>query len=166
MTGSMAWSNAYRCADGEYIIVACGEPQFWKNLCRALGREDLLHYMGAPEEEQEQGISEMAKVFITRTRDEWWEFLKDKDTCVAPVNTIKEALDDPQLRHRQMVLEIDHPTLGKVTQTGFPVKLSDTPARLRNLGRIVGFDTQAIMEGLLGYSQEEVRGLMERGAIK
>ncbi len=165
MTGSMAWSNTYKCADGEYIIIACGEAQFWKNLCRALEREDLLHYMGAREEEQEQGIREMSKVFLTRTRDEWWEFLKDKDTCVAPVNNIQEALDDPQLRHRQMVLELDHPTVGKVTQIGFPIKLSDTPARMKNLGKAVGFDTERIMEEL-GYSKDEVQSLAQKGAVK
>jgi len=165
MTGSMASSNTYKCRDGEYIVIACGEPQFWRNLCRALEREDLLFYHSAPEDKQEQGIKEMSKIFLTRTRDEWFAFLKDKDTCVAPVNSIEEALDDPQLRHRGMVLEIDHETLGKVTQIGFPVKLSDTPARLRNLGKVVGFDTQRIMEEL-GYSREDIRGLVQQGAIE
>lgn len=165
MTGSMAWSNVYECADGEYIIIACGEPQFWKNLCLALEREDLIRFRGASEEEQGQGIREMSKIFLTRTRDAWWNFLKDKDTCVAPVNSIREALDDPQLRHRRMVLEIDHPTLGRVRQVGFPVKLSDTPAQLKNLGNIVGFDTERIMEEL-GYRAEDVRELMHKGAIK
>jgi crotonobetainyl-CoA:carnitine CoA-transferase CaiB-like acyl-CoA transferase len=165
MTGSMAWSNVYRCVDGEYLIIACGEPQFWKNLCRALGREDLIRYRWAPEAEQESGIEEMSKIFLARTREAWWEFLKDKDTCVAPVNSIEEALDDPQLRHRQMVLELDHPTLGRVRQVGFPVKLSDTPAQMRNFGRVVGFDTGRIMEEL-GYQGEEVRSLIEKGAIR
>ncbi len=165
MTGSMAWSNTYKCADGEYLIVACGEPQFWKNLCRAIDRDDLLRYHGAREEEQEQGIRELSKVFLTRTRNEWWQFLKDKDTCVAPVNTIKEALDDPQVRHRQMVLEHDHPTLGKVTQIGHPIKLSHTPAQTKHLGKVVGSDTRKIMEEL-GYGREEVSTLMQKGAIK
>jgi crotonobetainyl-CoA:carnitine CoA-transferase CaiB-like acyl-CoA transferase len=165
MTGSMAWSNTYRCEDGEYMVIACGESQFWRHLCQALEREDLIHYHGASEEEQEQGIVEMSRIFLTKTRDQWWEFLRDKDTCVAPVNNIREALDDPQLRHRQMVLELDHPTLGRITQVGFPIKLSDTPAQLKNLGSIVGFDTEKIMEEL-GYEREEVRGLMQKGAVK
>jgi crotonobetainyl-CoA:carnitine CoA-transferase CaiB-like acyl-CoA transferase len=165
MTGTMAWSNIYRCADGQYLVIACGEAHFWKNLCRALERDDLIRYMGAPEEEQAQGITELSKIFLTRSRNEWWELLKDKNTCVAPVNTIGEAFDDPQLRFRQMVIEVDHPRIGKVTQIGFPIKLSDTPAEMQHLGRIVGFDTAKILEEL-GYSSDEVKELMEKGAVK
>ena len=75
MTGSTAWSNVYKCKDGRYLVIACGEQQFWKNLCKAIDREDLLRYHGAPPEAQDEGIKELAGVFVTRDRDEWWKFL-------------------------------------------------------------------------------------------
>jgi crotonobetainyl-CoA:carnitine CoA-transferase CaiB-like acyl-CoA transferase len=162
MTGLPAWSNIYKCKDGEYFVIACGEFQFWKNLCQALEREDLISYHSAPG--QEQGIKEVAKIFLTKTRDEWWDFLKDKDTCVAPVHNINEALNDPQVLHRQMVLEMNHPTLGMLKQIGFPVKLSETPAQIRSLGKVAGSDTQRIMEEL-GYSREDMERLGQEGAI-
>jgi crotonobetainyl-CoA:carnitine CoA-transferase CaiB-like acyl-CoA transferase len=162
MTGLPAWSNIYKCKDGEYFVIACGEFQFWKNLCLALEREDLISYHSAPG--QEQGIKEVAKIFLTKTRDEWWDFLKDKDTCVAPVHNINEALNDPQVLHRQMVLEMNHPTLGMLKQIGFPVKLSETPAQIRSLGKVAGSDTQRIMEEL-GYSREDMERLGQEGAI-
>jgi crotonobetainyl-CoA:carnitine CoA-transferase CaiB-like acyl-CoA transferase len=164
MTGLPAWSNIYKCKDGEYFVIACGEFPFWKNLCQALEREDLISYHSAPEQEQEQGIKEVAKIFLTKTRDEWWDFLKDKNTSVAPVHNINEALDDPQVLHRQMVLELDHPTLGRLKQIGFPVKLSETPARIRSFGKVVGSDTKRIMEEL-GYSREDMERLGQEGAI-
>jgi crotonobetainyl-CoA:carnitine CoA-transferase CaiB-like acyl-CoA transferase len=164
MTGLPAWSNIYKCKDGEYFVIACGEFQFWKNLCQALKREDLISYHSAPGQEQEQGIKEMAETFLTKTRDEWWDFLKDKDTCVAPVHNINEALNDPQVLHRQMVLEMNHPTLGMLKQIGFPVKLSETPARIRSLGKVAGSDTKRIMEEL-GYSREDMERLGQEGAI-
>jgi crotonobetainyl-CoA:carnitine CoA-transferase CaiB-like acyl-CoA transferase len=165
MTGLPAWSNIYKCKDGEYFVIACGEFQFWNNLCQAIGREDLISYHSAPPQEQGQGIRELAKVFLTKNRDEWWEFLKNKDTCVAPVYNINEALNDPQVLHRQMVLEMNHPTQGMLKQIGFPVKLSETPAQIRSLGKVVGSDTQRIMEEL-GYSREDTERLGKQGAIE
>lgn len=164
MTGLAAWSNVYQCKDGEYFVIACGEFQFWKNLCRALEREDLISYHGAPPEGQEPGIRELAGIFLTRTRDEWWDFLKNQDTSVAPVYNIDEALNDPQVRHRQMILDMSHPTLGPLKQIGFAVKLSETPARIKSIGKVVGSDTQKIMEEL-GYSREDIQRLTKEAAI-
>ena len=170
MTGNSISSHIFKCADGEYFLIACGEFHFWKNLCQALGKEELIPYYtgmnpGVMPEDQVKGIKELEKVFLTKTRDEWWNLLKDKNTCIAPVNNIKEALNDPQLRERQMVLETEHPTLGKITQIGFPVKLSATPARIKNLGHIMGADTKKIM-GELDYSQEDIKRLMKEDVIK
>jgi crotonobetainyl-CoA:carnitine CoA-transferase CaiB-like acyl-CoA transferase len=66
--------------------------------------------------------------------------------------------------YRKMVMEVKHPTLGTVKQIGFPVKLSDTPAQIRNLGKLSGSDTRQIMEEL-GYSQEDVQRLGQEGAV-
>jgi crotonobetainyl-CoA:carnitine CoA-transferase CaiB-like acyl-CoA transferase len=164
MTGMTAWSNVYKCKDGKYLVIACGEQQFWKNLCKALDREDLLHYHGAPAEAQARGIGELARVFITRDRDEWWDFLRDKDTCAAPVNDISEALVDPHLLHRRMILHMDHPRVGVFKQIGFPIKLSQTPAQVRTLGKVVGSDTEKII-GELGYSEADLARLRQAGAI-
>ncbi len=164
ITGAVAWSNVYKCKDGEYFSVACGEFHFWENLCRAIQREDLIAYHSYPPERQDKGIKALTEIFLTKTRDEWWEFFKDKDTCVAPVYYINEAVRDPQVLHREMVLERDHPTLGTVRQIGFPVKLSDTPARIKRLGTVVGSDTEKIMKEL-GYSREEIHRLQQEKAI-
>jgi crotonobetainyl-CoA:carnitine CoA-transferase CaiB-like acyl-CoA transferase len=163
-TGLPVWSNVYQCKDGEYFVIACGEIQFWKNFCRAIGREDLIPYHSALSLEQEKGIRDLAQVFLTKTRDEWWDFLKNKDTSVAPVYHVNEALNDPQVLYRRMVMEMNHPVLGMLKQIGFPVKLSETPARIRSLGRVAGADTQRIMEEL-GYSREERQRLGQEGAV-
>jgi crotonobetainyl-CoA:carnitine CoA-transferase CaiB-like acyl-CoA transferase len=163
-TGISASGHIYECKDGEYLVVACGEFQFWENLCRAIGKEDLIRYHRMPLNKQKPGIQELSKVFLTRTRDEWWDFLKNKDTCVAPVYYINEALDDPQILHRQMVLNLEHPSLGTLKQLGFPIKLSNTPAKIKRLGKTAGFDSQKIMEEL-GYSSEETQRLKKTGAI-
>ncbi len=164
MTGLCAWSNVYQCKDGEYFVVACKEFHFWKNFCEAIEREDLIPYHGAPPHEQDQGIKELSRVFLTRSRDEWWDYLKDKETSVAPVYNIDEAVNDPQILYRRMILELDHTTQGRLKQIGFPIKLSETPAQVRSLGKVVGADTQKILEEL-GYDQKGIERLREEGAI-
>jgi len=67
--------------------------------------------------------------FATKTRDEWFEILKQTDICAAPVYSLEEALRDPHNLARDMVIEVDHPKLGKVKHVGIGTKLSDTPAQ-------------------------------------
>lgn len=163
-TGAAPWANVYRCQDGEYITLGCLEPQFWENLCRAIGREDLIPFQNPVLDEADRIKSELARVFLTRTRDEWFEFFKDKDTCVGPVYYLNETFSDPQVLHRDMVMEIEHPEFGKIKQLGLPIKLSDTPGEIRSLGTPDGTHTQEILLKL-AYSQEEIKRLHELEAI-
>ena len=153
------------CKDGEYITIGCAEPRFWENLCRAIGRDDLIPFHNPPEEKKGWVVAELQKVFLTRTRDEWWDYLKQKDTCVGPVNNFTEAFADPQVRHRQMVLEFDHPRLGKVKQTGIPIKLSRTPGSVRSLGAPIGAHTDEVLSSL-GYAAPEIRKLRAGGVVE
>ena len=163
-TGSLPWINVYRCKDGEYITVATLEGHLYENLCRALGRDDLASKQRATPEENEKIRAAFAEIFLTRTRDEWWEFLKDKDTCVGPVYYLDETVADPQVRHREMVVEMTHPQLGTVRQLGIPVKLSETPGQIKSVGVPSGTDSRQILVEL-GYSDREIQSLHERGAI-
>jgi crotonobetainyl-CoA:carnitine CoA-transferase CaiB-like acyl-CoA transferase len=163
-TGGAPWGNIYRCKDGEYITLGCAEPHFWVNLCRALGREDLIPYHNPPEEKRDEVISSLAEIFLTKTREEWFEFFKDKDTCFGPVYYLNETFSDPQVLHRQMIIEQEHPKLGKVKQVGIPIKLSDTPGQIRNLGVPTGTHTDEVLIDL-GYSREEIQKLRKAKAI-
>lgn len=166
LTGGHPWTNVYRCKDGEYVTVACIEPQFWDTLCREFDREDLIRYQREPhtQEELDEVTEQLAEVFLTKTRDEWFEFFKGKEVCFGPVYYLNETFQDPQVRHREMVVELDHPTAGKVTQIGLPVKLSDTPAAIRSLGVPNGANTREILREL-GYTGEETSALVKSGAV-
>jgi len=163
-TGAVPNVQVYRCKDGKYFTVACFEPAFWENFCRLIGREDLIPYRLAPLGKSEKVIAEIQQVFLTRSRDEWETFFKDKEVCVSPVNNIAEMVEDPQVRHRQMVLEIDHPRLGKIKQLGIPVKLSDTRGEIKRLGVLPGTDTDDVLKGL-GYSDQELQRLRKEKAV-
>src|SRR5207247_3055496 len=121
----------YACADGRYLAVGANEPWFFDNLCRAMGGD---RFVGdhAPSPERSQEIRAFFRdAFLTRPRDEWFAYLFDKDVCVAPVYDIEEVAHDPQVRARQMIVEVPHPEFGAVRQVGLSLKLSETPGAIR-----------------------------------
>lgn len=163
LTGGAPYAQVLMCKDGEYITIGCAEPRFWENLCRAIGREDLIPLHDPHDGKKGWVIAELQKVFLTRTRNEWWEYLKQKDTCVGPVNSFPETFDDPQVRYRQMILEFDHPRVGKVKQMGIPIKLSGTPGSVRSLGAPDGTHTDEVL-AWLGYSGQQIE-LLRKGLV-
>jgi alpha-methylacyl-CoA racemase len=170
--GAYPYYGVYKTKDGKYISIGCVEPRFWENLCRALGKEEYIpycispeHFLHKPEGKKWQEISSyLKKVFKTRTREEWFELLTSKDVPTGKVYSLDEVFNDPQVLHRKMVLEIDHPTLGKVKQPGIAVKLSDTPGKLRTLAPIAGQNTEEILHEL-GYNKSQITKLRQSKVI-
>jgi crotonobetainyl-CoA:carnitine CoA-transferase CaiB-like acyl-CoA transferase len=164
LTGAAPDYNVYESQDGKYISVACLEPRFWENLCKILGREDLIAYQ-RNEEKKDEIFSAFSDIFRTRTRDEWLEILEQTDVCVAPVNTLDEVLADPQVLHRRMVVDIDSPTVGKVKQVGISVKLSETPGEIRSLAPFLGQHTEEVLTDL-GYSMDRIAEMRDKKVIQ
>ena len=108
--------------------------------------------------------ADFIKLFRTKTRDEWFELLKDKDIEIGKVYSIAELMNDPQIRHRQMIIEIEHPTEGMIKQTGIPIKLSATPGKIRRPSPSLGENTEEIMVEL-GYNQSDVNQLRQEGVV-
>jgi crotonobetainyl-CoA:carnitine CoA-transferase CaiB-like acyl-CoA transferase len=170
-TGQYAFYTTYETQDGKLLSVGCTEPWLWGNLCQALGRPDLSRYYRheghlerAPTAEERDVREQLQAIFRQRTRDAWLAFLAPKNVCIGPVNTPEEVFRDPQVQHRQMLLERQEPTVGSVRQVGIGVKLSDTPGRIRHLGPSLGQHTEAVLSRL-GYNQEEIDRLRQSQVI-
>jgi crotonobetainyl-CoA:carnitine CoA-transferase CaiB-like acyl-CoA transferase len=164
LTGLYPWYNVYQTADDKYLTVGAIEPWFYENLCRILGCEDFIPDQYAEGERREEVFTAFRETFRTKTRDEWTKKLMPAETCVAPVLSIAEAADDPHLRKRGMIVDVDDAEKGRHRQVGVMVKLSETPGEIRSAGPEVGANTTEIMEDL-GYSDGEVETLRESGAI-
>jgi crotonobetainyl-CoA:carnitine CoA-transferase CaiB-like acyl-CoA transferase len=163
LNGAAPNYNVYQTSDGGWISLGSLEPHFFANLCRALECEDFIPHQYDPAK-REEVLSSFREQFRTRTRDEWFEYLKQYDICVAPVYGLDEAAADPHNRARQMVVEVEHPRLGPVRQVGIGPKLSETPGRVRTTAPRPGQHTDEALVSL-GYTREQIDGLRASGAV-
>lgn len=166
LNGGSPYYNVYRTADDKYFSIAAIEPWFWENLCRAVGREDLVPHQGAGEEQRAEIARTLESIFLTRTRDEWFEALRDANISVGKVYDLDEALSDPQALARGMVVELEAPGVpnGTVTQPGIPFHLSETPGRVRHPGSVTGQQSTEVLVSL-GYTPIQIDGLLARGVV-
>ena len=164
LSGKYPYYTTYETRDKKYISLGCIEPHFWENLCRLLGREDFIHYQHAEGEKRMEIHSHLKELFRSKTRDEWFRELKDSNVCIAKVYNIDEVFSDPQMLHRQMLSEIEHPKLGKVKQVGVAIKLSETPGKIRSTAPLLGEQTEEILQSL-GYDEQKIDRLRKVGAI-
>jgi crotonobetainyl-CoA:carnitine CoA-transferase CaiB-like acyl-CoA transferase len=165
LDGSRHFYNLYETKDGKWLSLGCIEPWFYANLCRALGREDLMHRELVESEQGEEVKGVLADIFKTKSRDEWFDILTRSDICVGKVYDLDETENDPHLRAREMIVEVDHPQAGQVKQVGISVKLSDTPGQIRFLAAPMGTHTEEILTAL-GHSRQKIADLRAAGAIK
>ncbi|HXX90179.1 MAG TPA: CaiB/BaiF CoA-transferase family protein [Acidimicrobiales bacterium] len=117
LTGRYACYDTYAAADGRWLAVAAIEPKFFANVCGALGCERWVGHQ-YDDDAQDAIRADFAAAFATRARDEWVATLAGADTCVAPVQSVAELADDPQLAHRGALVEARHDEHGTFRQVG------------------------------------------------
>jgi crotonobetainyl-CoA:carnitine CoA-transferase CaiB-like acyl-CoA transferase len=135
LTGRFPCYALYECADSRHVTVGALEPPFWHELCEGVGRPDLLNTQFDPHARET-----WRALFLTKSRDEWLALLDGRDACVGPVNDLSEAIEDPQLIHRGMVVELDG-----TPQLGTPIKLRNHPASVRTPAPRLGDATREVL---------------------
>lgn len=156
----------FETADGKYLVIGIAhEDWFWNNLCDALGMEDAKG-LSAPERvlKREELHPRVEEAVRSRPFHEWMEILRDKDIPYSPLNTVAEALEDPQVKHRGMVTEVGEGER-KIRQIGNPLRLSATPPSYSIPPPELGEHTDSLL-GELGFSPEEIEALRMEGAVQ
>jgi len=167
LDGGLPCYNIYETGDGKYITLAALEYKFWHTFCTQIGHLELLPFhLPAGPEERAQAIEMLRAIFKTKSRDEWLAELADLDTCVGPVYTLSEALNDPHAQARgasvlSRPLEADGESFR--TLPSFP-RISGVEQEQRYAPPQLGqHTTELLLE--LGYSETEIADLQAGGAI-
>lgn len=162
-------ADAFRASDGLFIV-AIGNEELWRNLCKTIGREDLAEDPRfATNRSRVKNYRDLAvilnDIFAKDTVEGWMRTFGKAGIPASPINTIDKVVSDPHVVARDMIVEIDHPGVGPLKVTGIPVKLSRTPGSVRSHAPTVGEHTAKVLSDMLGYSMEEIEALKEEGVI-
>jgi crotonobetainyl-CoA:carnitine CoA-transferase CaiB-like acyl-CoA transferase len=153
------------------MVYSVATETHWRSMCTALGRLDLAE---DPRFADLQGrvrfgadVNDEIQAETTRyTTAELVDMMDKADVPVAPVNTRQSMIDDPHLRHRGVIVESDHPVVGKVRQVRPPARYSKTPTSLRRHAPTFGEQTDEILREVLGRTPEEIAGLRAQGIVR
>ncbi|MDP2917851.1 MAG: CoA transferase [Dehalococcoidia bacterium] len=164
-------TNYYKCADDKWILLS--EPQsarYWHDFCTSLGmpeleNDPLYNTAEARRENYADFIALLDRVFATKPRDEWLRIFDKYDFVYSPVYDYADMANEPQVMENQYLVEMEHPTMGKVKTIGFPVQFSKTPASIQCSAPQFGAHTEQVLQELLGCSWEEIAKLREQGAF-
>ena len=172
------WGNAhptivpyqsFQTADS-FLVLGAASESIWKRLCPALGRAELADDPRFAKnadrvENRKELIAILARIFLTRSTGEWITALTKADVPCAPVQTIDQVFAAPQVLHRNMVVEVDHPTAGTVKLAGIPVKFSATPASVRLPPPLLGQHSEDVLSSWLGMSIDEIDQLKQKSVL-
>ncbi len=160
--------GTFKTKDG-YMNIAAGNQAMWERLAKTLGLEHLIQdkrfltvadrVINRPE------LTKLLEEKLTeKTTKEWEATFDEAGVANGPILYIEEVFQDPQVLHQKMLLEMDHPTVGKIKTLGFPAKLSRTPGQLRLPPPLLGQHTEEVLREL-GYSLQEIETMRTEGVI-
>jgi crotonobetainyl-CoA:carnitine CoA-transferase CaiB-like acyl-CoA transferase len=160
-------AQVFATQDG-YIVVCCFKEKFWQELTVAMDAPDLA---GDPRyknfatrlEHRQPLIADLKRRFLTATTDAWLGRLRGKAPC-APVNSVRQALQDEQTLAREMIVEVEHPAWGTIRELDTAIKVAGG-AQHRRPAPALGADNEAVLRDLLGYDAARIEQLRQHGVI-
>jgi crotonobetainyl-CoA:carnitine CoA-transferase CaiB-like acyl-CoA transferase len=160
--------QAIRCADG-YITLGGANERIFRRLCDVLGHPE---WASAPEfadnpsrvRHRAQLADRIEAVTSHQPRAHWLSLFDANAIPCGPINDYAQVFADPQVRAREMVVETDHPTLGRIRALGSPIKMSGTPPNVRRRAPLLGEHTPEILKEA-GFSEAEIETLFRSRVV-
>ena len=151
LSGGMPNYGIYECQDKKYIALGTLEPKFWGKFCDLTHKPDWKMFMVPQNTEQLLSFKNLiGELFLEKNQLEWVKFGLENDLLISPVYGLEDLENDPHLQIRQMIIETEHPTAGKLKSIGVPLKFSETEAKPSWAAPILGEDTEEILKELKG----------------
>jgi formyl-CoA transferase len=172
------WGNAhssivpyqsFKTADG-YLVIGVASEGIWRRFCQAIGKTELADDPRFAKnsdrvQNREVLIPVLLEIFLGRETDAWIKLLNEAEVPCAPVQTVDQVFKAPQVLHREMLVEVEHPTAGTVSMAGIPVKFSATSPSIRLPPPTLGQHTEEVLTSWLGIKPEEIEELKKKSVI-
>jgi formyl-CoA transferase len=160
--------QAIRCADG-YITLGAANERLFRRLCEVLEHREWIAMTEFADNasrvrNREALAARIESITSLKPRGHWLALFDAHDIPCGPINDYSQVFADPQVEAREMVVEIEHPTLGSLRTLGSPIKLSATPPDVRRRAPTLGEHTNEVLAAA-GLSKVQIRELRNSGAI-
>lgn len=155
--------------DGQ-LMVAAGNDALWAKLCTAVDLPTLSddpRFATNPLRNKNYAVLRplLAARFQHKTTAAWEAILNDAGVPNGPINNVAQVIQDPQVRAREMIVPVVHPTAGTLELPGVPIKLSKTPGSIRTPAPLLGEHTRSVLQEVFGCSPEEIDRLKRAGVL-
>jgi len=162
--------QAFEARDG-YVVVATRQEIFWRRLCQALEAPALaadprFATNALRVEHRAALVPKLEELFRKRTVEAWLALLRKAEVPAAPVNNLDRAFAEPPVAERGMIVEYDHPDVGRVRMPGNPIRMSGVTGTISKPAPRLGEHTDAVLKALLDLTPERIRDLRAEGAVK
>lgn len=162
--------QAFKARDG-YIVVATREDSFWRKLCEVLERPELAHdarFATNAERCRNRHIlvPQLEALFAARDVAQWLQRLRAAQVPAAPVNHLDGAFSEPPVGERDMVVEYEHPDVGRVRVPGNPIKMSEAPGTPSRPAPRLGEHTDEVLRDVLGLTADRIAALRSQDVVR
>jgi crotonobetainyl-CoA:carnitine CoA-transferase CaiB-like acyl-CoA transferase len=161
--------QSFPASDG-IMFIAAANQNLWERLARTLGLEALIaeeRFKDNPTRvaHREDLVPLLTEVLLTRTTAEWMGLLRAAGVPCAPVNNLRQVMEDGQVEAIGALAELEDPTVGKLRCANLPFFLDGQKGRVTQRAPRLGEHTRTVLSGL-GYGEDKIENLLQRGAIQ
>ncbi len=168
-TWKVAPHHFMKCKDGD-IFASVVEEHQWTNLVEVMGNPEWAQdprFLDGPGRLENWALLEphLSKWLLERTKDQVWRETQAKGIPFAPVTTVEDLRQSPQLQAREFFIAVEHPEMGQTVLPGAPYKFSETPFRVTKAAPLLGEHNEEVLCGLLGYTKMDLVKMGETGIV-